>query len=232
MIRWGSVFFGLFVANSAVADTVNVAVAAHFADTAEQIAEAFEGESGHKVVFTTGSTGALLREVEDGASFDVLLSGGDTKGLRRAEVFDQRIYAVTRLVLVSISVVDPENLQAATSGKRIVLADPTATPLGRQSTRAMELLRLNTAEFQPLMVANVAQAATVFADNAAEFAFLDAAALNDVPSATSIGFDGQLPDVQQSAALLSNSTGARAFWDFLAAEQARNIIAADGYQLP
>ena len=59
---------------AARADDVLVAVAANFADAAQDLAALYEQSSGNKVAITTGSTGKLYAQIKEGAPFQILLS--------------------------------------------------------------------------------------------------------------------------------------------------------------
>src|SRR5690606_32497765 len=61
-------------AGPGLAESINVAVAANFTVPAEQIADAFEAETGTRVALSFGATGALFAQISQGAPFDLFLS--------------------------------------------------------------------------------------------------------------------------------------------------------------
>ena len=175
----------LALCRAAMAGEVTVAVAANFLPTAQAIAENFETESGHVVVLTHGSTGQLYAQIVAGAPFDIFLSadGERPRALRATSLAsDVRTYALGRLVLVSRASVDPKDAAPSFAGRRVGLADPIVAPYGLAATAAMERLNLDTAEFQPLLVANVGQVATLFATGNVDLAFVSASMLPASPT--------------------------------------------------
>src|SRR5882672_9136330 len=59
---------------AAHADSATIAVAANFTAPLEALKKAFEARSPHRLTITSGSTGQLYAQIENGAPFDVLLS--------------------------------------------------------------------------------------------------------------------------------------------------------------
>ena len=70
---------------SVKADSITVAVASNFTAPANDLATAFEKETGHSVRLTFGSSGKLLAQVTHGAPFDVFLSADQAKPLKLEE---------------------------------------------------------------------------------------------------------------------------------------------------
>jgi len=235
MGRWG---FGIVVwlwAGMAAAGEVSVAVASSFLSTADKIAQAFTKATGHTVVLTDGSTEALFIQISGGASFDVFLSADDARPaslLDSGQAVDTRAYAVDAVALVSRVPVEFDAMADAVAGKVVALADPTASPYGRASTRAMEKLSLDTGKFRPLVLGNVDQVATVFIRGDADLAFVSAARADRLGAPFVLTLDAAVPPISHSAALLSDDEASQAFWDWLATQDARAMIAADGYSLP
>ena len=225
------------VPRSAWAEEVLIAVASNFVSTAEKLAEAFEATNDHSVVVAHGSTGALYAQILSGAPYDVFLSADaerprllEDAGIAQALV----TYALGRLVLVSKDGVDLEAPGEAFAGRRVALADPMVAPYGAAALAVMENLRLDTALFQPLLVTNVGQVATLFVTGNAELAFLAEAQLPLIGPAEVTALDGRYPAIRQDAVLLprgADNPAAIAFWDFLTSAAASEVIAANGYDL-
>jgi molybdate transport system substrate-binding protein len=221
----------------AMAEEVLLAVASNFVTAAEELAEVFEAQSAHSVVVAHGSTGALYAQIVSGAPYDVFLSAdaerprllGDA-GLAVAV----KTYALGRLVLVSKDPVDLEAAAEVFAGRRVALADPMVAPYGAAAISAMEALALDTATFQPLLVTNVGQVATLFVTGNADLAFLAEAQLPFIGAAKVTALDGRYPAILQDAALLARgeaNPAAVAFWNFLSSDAAAEVIAANGYDL-
>ncbi len=221
----------------ALAEEVLLAVASNFLTAAENLAEVFEATSDHSVVVAHGSTGALYAQIVSGAPYDVFLSADAERPRLLAAsglAADVKTYALGRLVLVSKAALDPGAVAEAFAGRPVALADPLVAPYGAAAISAMESLRLDTATFQPLLVTNVGQVATLFVTGNADFAFLAEAQLPLLVAAEVTALDGRYPAIRQDAALLARSEAnpaAAAFWAFLSSEAAAEIIAANGYDL-
>ena len=70
----------------ALADDVQVAVAANFTAPIKLIAADFEKETGHKLVLSFGATGKFYAQITNGAPFEVFLAADDEtpgQGLHR-----------------------------------------------------------------------------------------------------------------------------------------------------
>ena len=72
----------LSLSNPILADEVQVAVAANFTAPMQDIAQAFEQDTGHRVVAAFGSTGQLYAQISHGAPFEVFLAADDTTPAR------------------------------------------------------------------------------------------------------------------------------------------------------
>ncbi|HEX5360876.1 MAG TPA: molybdate ABC transporter substrate-binding protein, partial [Fluviicoccus sp.] len=88
------------------ADEVQVAVAANFAAPMQKIAAAFQTDTGHKAVLSSGATGKFYAQISNGAPFAVFLSADDTTPARLEQeglaVRGSRFtYAIGALVLWS-----------------------------------------------------------------------------------------------------------------------------------
>ena len=151
------------------------------------------------------------------------------------DAVDVRTYAFGRLVLVSKETVTAETAADLVIGKAVALADPTVAPYGLAATAAMERLGFDTNTFQPILVANVGQVATIFATGNAKFAFVAASLLPRLSAPEVFDLKGLHPPIQQDAAKLTangENPDSDAFWRFLFGPTARTIIADAGYDLP
>ena len=232
-------FIGLvFAARMGAAEDVTIAVASNFLPVAETVAADFERETGHTVSLSHGSTGQIYALISRGAPFDVFLSADVARPERLSEdglAAETKTYAIGRLVLASRVEVDAETLSAAIEGEGVALADPTLAPYGLAATSAMESLKLDTATFQPLPVANVAQAATLFSTGNADFVFVASSLLPLINAPFVLPLDGLHPPILQDAALMRSAVGdpaAEAFWAFLSSTEAQARIRAGGFDLP
>jgi molybdate transport system substrate-binding protein len=221
-----------------MAGEVTVAVAANFLPTAERIAESFESETEHSVVLMHGSTGQIFAQIVSGAPMDIFLSADQKRPLALKNdglATLVETYAYGQLVLVSREPVDPDHPAEAFAGKRVGLADPIVAPYGLATTAAMERMKLDTATFQPLLVANVGQVATLFATGNADLAFISASLLPRLDAPHVLSLEGRHPRIRQDAALLERAEGneaASAFWAFLLSDRAHVLVEAGGHGTP
>jgi len=138
----------LLICVSALADEVQVAVAANFTAPMKLIAEEFEKDTGHKAVLTFGATGKFFAQITNGAPFDVFLAADDETPARLekagAAVAGSRFtYATGKLVLWSAQpgVVDEQgNVLKAGNFKHLAIAAPKLAPYGAAAIETMTIL--------------------------------------------------------------------------------------------
>ncbi len=222
---------------------LRIAVAANFAPTLEQLAEAFRRETPAAIPVTLvpGSTGKHYAQIRHGAPFDAFFAADAARPERleregRIVPGSRFTYALGCLVLWSP---DPDRVDAdgrvlAGDGfRRLAIANPRLAPYGRAAREVLEGLDL-WARLQPRLVRgeNIAQAFQYVASGNAELGF--------VACSQVIGRAGSRwpPDparhapIVQQAVLLRDSPAARAFLDFVRSPAARARIRAAGYGLP
>jgi molybdate transport system substrate-binding protein len=139
----------LSLGRAAAADEVVVFAAASLTDALSEVAQAFEKETGHKVVFNLGGSNDLARQIRAGAPADVFFSadarqmdGLESAGLVRAR---DRIDVLSN----ALTVVVPAGSAARVRGpadlrtlERLALADPQAVPAGIYARTWLESLGL------------------------------------------------------------------------------------------
>jgi molybdate transport system substrate-binding protein len=141
---------GLFLCAPAHAAELSVAVAANFTAPMQKIAEAFEKETGHKLVLSYGSTGKFYAQIKNGAPFEVLFAADDETPARLEQegqsVAGTRFtYAIGKLVLWSKQpgLVDEQGEVLRTGAfERIALADPRLAPYGAAAMQTLSKLGL------------------------------------------------------------------------------------------
>ena len=228
----------LFVARMSAAEDVTIAVASNFLPVAEMLAADFERETGHEVSLSHGSTGQIYALISRGAPFDIFLSADVARPERLLEdglAAETKTYAIGRLVLASRVEIDAETVGSTITGQGVALADPTLAPYGLAATSAMESLKLDTATFQPLPVANVGLAATLFSTGNADFVFVAASLLPLIDAPHILPLSGLHPPILQDAALMrstANDPVVQAFWAYLSSTEALARIRAGGFDLP
>lgn len=243
-------FLGLIAfmgaASQAQADEVTVAVAANFMAPLQQIAAAFEKDTGHKIVAAYGSTGKFYAQIKNGAPFELLLAADAQTPARlvtenAAVAGSQFTYAVGRLVLWSAkpAVVDDRGEVLKKGGfDHIALANPKLAPYGAAGLEVMKALGVQDA-LQPKIVSadNITQAYQFVSSGNALLGFV---ALSQVLKDGKIGGSAWMvpahlyAPIRQDGVMLDKGRGkpaAQALAKYLQGSKARAIIESFGYGL-
>ena len=132
------------------ADEVKVAVAANFAQPLEDIAKAFQKDTGNTLLISSGATGKLFAQIQNGAPFEVMISADSKtpKKLVKAELAladTQFTYAKGKLVLWSANAntVDSKG-DVLKIGKytHLAVGNPKTAPYGTAAYEALDKLGL------------------------------------------------------------------------------------------
>ena len=244
-----AIFFGLTgaIASCALADEVQVAVAANFTAPMQQIAAQFERDTGHKATLAFGATGKFYAQIINGAPFEILLSADDETPAKLEKdgqgVAGSRFtYAIGTLVLWSANptLVDAKGEILKTGDfKHLALANPKTASYGTAAVEAMSKLGLFST-LQPRIVQgeNIAQTHQFILTGNAELGFV---ALSQVFKDGKItgGSAWIVPanlyqQIQQDAVLLAkgkDKPAASALLAYLKGDKAKTIIKSYGYAL-
>lgn len=231
---------------AARADDVTAAVAANFAAPMKAIAAAFTDATGHRVVVSTGATGALATQIANGAPFEVFLAADaatpsrlETDGLAVAGT--RGTYAVGRLALWSAKegLVDSTGAILGTADfTHIAIANPKLAPYGAAAVASLlRLGRLAALEQRFVVGENIAQAFQFVASGNAELGFVALSQVwRDGRFTSGSGWvvpAGLHEPLGQDAILLAKGAArpaARALLDFLHGEQACAVMRSYGYE--
>ena len=245
--RIAALFAVFAISSHALAEQVQVAVAANFTAPLQAIASEFEKDTGHSVLASFGATGQLYAQIQNGAPFEVLLSADestpaklDSEGLG---VSGSRFtYAVGSLVLWSATPGYLDGSDAALKAnqfRHLAIADPKTAPYGLAATQVLDKLGLTEAVQGKLVTGqSIAKALHFIATGNAELGFV---ALSQVYQ------DGQLSSgsawivpaelhspIKQDALILKqgeHNPAAKALVEYLKSEKAAAIIKSYGYTL-
>ncbi|MHB1199544.1 MAG: molybdate ABC transporter substrate-binding protein [Polaromonas sp.] len=236
----------LLISVSALADQVQVAVAANFTAPMKQIAAEFEKETGHQAVLSFGATGKLYAQIVNGAPFDVFLAADDVRPAKLekegAAVAGSRFtYATGKLVLWSAQpgVVDGlGEVLKKNDFRHLAIAAPKLAPYGAAAMETMTKLGL-LESLQPKLVQgeSIGQAYSFVSTGNAELGFI---ALSQVLEGGKIksGSAWIVPEnlhspIRQDAVLLARAKDNKAAAQlaaFLKTGQARAVIHSFGYE--
>jgi molybdate transport system substrate-binding protein len=246
VLRWLPALCALLASINALADDVQVAVAANFTAPMKLIAADFEKDTGHKAVLTFGATGKFYAQITNGAPFEVLLAADDETPARLekegAAVNGSRFtYATGKLVLWSAQpgLVDAKG-EVLRKGdfKKIAIAAPKLAPYGAAAVETMNKLGLQAA-LEPRLVQgeSIGQAFSFVSTGNAELGFV---ALSQVYEGGKIksGSAWIVPanlhsPIRQDAVLLARAKESKAaaqLMAFLKTDKARAVIRSFGYE--
>ena len=235
----------LSLSNPILADEVQVAVAANFTAPMQDIAQAFEQDTGHRVVAAFGSTGQLYAQISHGAPFEVFLAADDTTPARAeseglAVAGSRFTYATGALALWSADaslINDGEQLLRSGDFEHLAIANPKTAPYGLAATQVMQALNLTDA-LNPKLVEgqSIGQTYQFVASGNAEVGFVALSQVSRDGEITS-GSAWQVPaalyqPIRQDAVLLNtgaDNDAATALLDYLKGEKAAAVISRYGY---
>jgi molybdate transport system substrate-binding protein len=233
-------------APSTRAAEATVAVAANFVEPLQSLQKMFGEKTGHTLVLVPGSTGKLYAQITNGAPFDVLFAADQERPARLAEE-DQGepdsvfTYAIGRLTLWSAdpAVVAGDGAKTLREGdfRFLAIASPELAPYGLAAQQTLEALGLwDEVQAKIVRGENIAQAFQMVESGNAELGLV---ALSYVLSERNPkpGSRWDVPPdlhepIRQDAILLAHGVAneaARAFLDFLATPEAREVIERFGY---
>ncbi len=228
-----------------------VAAASDLKFALEEIATAFEKDTGQAIKLSFGSSGTFATQIRNGAPFALFLSADeDYIGALHKDGYTRDagvLYAIGRIVLMAPSgsglPVDGE-LKGLTAElragriRRFAIANPEHAPYGR---RAEEVLRRAGlwADIEPRLVLgeNVSQAAQFAVSGSAQGGII-ALSLAASPQMKALGRYALIPEqwhspLRQRMVLLKQADAtAEAFYRYLQEPAARRVMRAYGFALP
>jgi len=227
------------------ADEIQVAVASNFTEPMQEIAAAFEKETGHKAQLSFGATGKFYSQIKNGAPFEVFLSADDTTPTilekeGQAVIDSHFTYATGKLVLWSAKagvVNDKGEVLKHGQFSHLAIANPATAPYGAAAVEVLKKLDLLNA-IQPKFVQgeNITQTYQFVSTGNAELGFV---ALSQVYKDGKIisGSAWQVTPslyepLHQDAVLLGKGSGkpaALALLKYLKSDAAKQIIRRYGY---
>jgi molybdate transport system substrate-binding protein len=232
--------------------TLRVAVATNFASTANDIARAFEKETGENVELSFGSSGKLFAQITEGAPYDLFLSADAERPTRllaagHGVAGSLFTYAEGRLALLCSKKREAVCQRVNTSPNqsrelvkwlsesegKLSLADPTLAPYG---LAAREVLTTSVPwgdlKWQMILAESVGQAFHFVATENVDAGFVALAQVRGTPAVFVPVPDELHSPIRQKALLLRESPRAKAFWSFLRESPvALRLIAEAGYRL-
>lgn len=242
------IFLALCASSMCVcAQEVYLAVSSNFAKPIQSIAAKFTQETGIKVNFSLGATGALYAQIKSGAPFDAFLSA-DTQTPQKLATegiglpASRFTYARGKLVLWSKdpTLVDSKGLVLKSDRfKSIALANAKLAPYGKAAQETIEHLGLSSQLKTKIILAeNITQVYQYVSSQNIELGFVSLSQL-PLSESGSVGSQWLVPSalyspIEQDAILLnkgSKSSAAIQFMQFLKRQDIKAIINASGYDI-
>jgi len=236
----------LMVAAAAHAETLRIAVAANFIVPLQQLATAFERDSGTKLLLAPGATRGLYAQIRNGAPFDILLAADQETPQRLVQEGlalpdSEFTYAVGKLALWSArsGYVDAGGRVLGRGDfAHLAIANPETAPYGAAALAVIKQLGLQ-ARLRPRLVQgeDITQTYQFVASGNAELGFV---ALSSLIRNGKLRADGSLwivpaglyRPIRQDAVILASGKdkpAARVLMAYLKSARARAVIKSYGY---
>lgn len=244
-------FFSLVVAALAAfhlnAGEINVFAAANVTYAFDELkAEFAKSNPDTKVTVTLGASGALSTQIKNGAPADVFMAANmkfvqdlyDTKFAVTKPV----IYAQGALALFTIRDIDlAKGINAVEGLKAIAIANPETAPYGKASIEALKKAGIYDKVEKNVILAKSIGEALSQALSAADVGFIAASTMYDKKMAeykegkNFILIDPELyTPIDQGMVILKhgeNNPEAKAFYDFIRSDRAKEIFRKFGYNI-
>ena len=238
-------------APAAAQDAPAIAAASDLQFALEEIAAAFHRDSGDRVRLVFGSSGNFVRQIEQGAPFELILSADEALVFGLADkglTLDRgELYAIGRIVLFApkgsplLGRLSADGLrQAANDGtlKHLAIANPEHAPYGRAAQQWLTTHGL-WETVQPLLVLgeNASQAAQFATAGDSQggimpYSIASAPRVSEAGSYVILPTDEHEP-LRQRMVLLKNPSGtAERFYRYMQDKAAREIMRRYGFVLP
>ena len=247
LLKLATLTIALPAAASAFADDVQVAVAANFTAPIQAIATAFEKDTGHTLVVSSGATGQIYAQIKNGAPFEVFLSADDITPAKLEQEGDtvkgsRFTYAIGTLALWSAKegyVDNTGEVLKANQYQHLAIANPKTAPYGVAATQVLSKLGLADATKAKIVEGqSITQAYQFVSTGNAELGFVALSQIYKDGKLTS-GSAWIVPDslhdpIKQDAVMLTkgrDNAAAKALVDYLKGPKAAAIIKSFGYQL-
>ncbi len=228
-----------------------IAVAANLSKPMESLAASFARESSVGIRLTVGSSGDLLRQIRQGAPYEIYIAAA-TGYTERAQAENLTAGAPVVLALANLGAFIPagSSLEAATdltslgrmlaagNYRRIAMANPAVAPFGVAAQQALEKMGVWTVEQDRILLGeNVAQTVQFTLAGGVDVGFIpESHAL--LPGVSTKGVFLPIPGawhdpLAQTMVLLRGAgSGARAFFSFLQSPATREFLLHSGYGAP
>ena len=241
----GLIIVFIFIAGSAQAERLTVAVAANFSVPMQRIAAEFEAQTGQRVALAFAASGKAYAQIKNGAPFDIFLSADQHKpqlleqsGL--AVAGSRFTYAIGTLALWSRDTdLIAEGAAVLEQGtfRHLAVANPMLAPYGRAAQQTLASLNLSAALAPKLVFGeNISQTFQFVKTGNAQLGFIALSQLvmhENMATGSRWIVPAALHDpIRQDAVLLSRAAenpAATALMAYLKSDEIQRLIHTFGY---
>ena len=243
-----AIAFSPIGAPAALADDVVVFAAASLKNALDEIAGAWNGDSGKTAVISYAASSALAKQIEEGAPADMFISADlawidDVAGKNLIKPETRSNLLGNRIVLVApadsdvtLAIVPGMDLAGALSGGKLAMGDPAAVPAGKYGRAALESLGVwDSVSGSVAAAENVRAALALVSLGEAPLGIVyqtDAAA---DPGVRVVGTfpEGSHPPIIYPVALIASSENpdAAAFLEYLRSDAAKAAFEKQGFTM-
>lgn len=224
-----------------------VSAAASLTDVLEEIKEVYKNhEPNTKITFTFGGSGALQTQIEEGAPVDIFISAAqkqmDTLEKGGEILEDSRKTLLINKVVLITPKGDDKNISSFDdlineNIERIAIGDPSNVPVGQYSEEIFSNLNIKDTINSKLILANDVRTVLAWVESGevdCGIVYATDAFTSDKVKIITGAPAGSHKEVSYPAAVVKSSKhvdSAKAFIDFLATDEAKNIFEKYGFAM-
>jgi molybdate transport system substrate-binding protein len=218
-----------------------VAAAADLGPAFSELGKLFEASTGQRITFSFGASGALSKQLSNGAPFD-LFAAANTSFVEQAitagacDADTKRMYARGSIVLLGKPGLAIDQLAALAEPRirHIAIANPEHAPYGKAAREALQRAGLWEAVQSKIVLAeNVRQAQELADTGNADVAIISHSLVAAGHKGSVVEIDkGLYAPLQQSLAVCHNGknlNGGKAFAQLIASDQGRKVLERYGF---
>lgn len=222
-------------------EVVQVAAAADLGPAFSELGKLFEARTGQRITFSFGASGALSKQLSNGAPFD-LFAAANTSFVEQAiaagacDADTKRLYARGSIVLLGKPGISIDKLAALVepSITHIAIANPEHAPYGKAAREALQKAGLWEAVRSKLVYGeNIRQVQELADTGNADVAIVALSLVAAGHKGSVVEIDKSLyAPLQQSLVLCHNGknlSGGKAFAELIASEQGRAVLERYGF---
>uniref|UniRef100_UPI0040576497 molybdate ABC transporter substrate-binding protein n=1 Tax=Candidatus Electronema sp. TaxID=2698783 RepID=UPI0040576497 len=247
-MKWKLVLAALFLhccaAAGIQAETIHLSAAASLTDACKEIIAAYEAKQpGAKVLANFGGSGALAKQIEQGAPADIFISASTewVKHLadkQMAAPGSEKTFAGNSLVFVGSEKAAARSMEKLNELKRVAIGNPKNVPAGQYAKQAMDKAGIYAAleQGQKFVLTDDVRHALMYADQGeVDGAFVYATdALLAKNAKALFTVDATLHDKITYPMLLTaagaKNAAAKAFYDYLSGAEAKAVLKKHGFE--